>query len=81
MCCGGTAGTATSLGRAYFSVHSRAVLSCTFRLRVYCVAMEGTSGSFGLGSVRREDKESMTLNRDKAGDQLFLRMSIHILPC
>lgn len=35
----------------------------------------------GLGSVKSEDKDSMTLNNDNAGDQLCLRMSIQILPC
>jgi hypothetical protein len=35
----------------------------------------------GLGSVRREERESMTLNRERAGDQLLLRMSMQMLPC
>ena len=34
----------------------------------------------GFGSVRREERESMTLNKDSAGDQLFFRISIQILP-
>lgn len=34
----------------------------------------------GLGSVKREDIESITLNKDKAGDQLVLRISIQMLP-
>lgn len=35
----------------------------------------------GFGSVNNEDRESMTLNNDNAGDQLFFRMSIQIPPC
>lgn len=35
----------------------------------------------GLGSVRREDRESITLNNDSAGDQLLLRMSMQMFPC
>lgn len=34
----------------------------------------------GLGSVRSDDRESMTLKRDNAGDQFCLRMSIHMFP-
>lgn len=41
---GGVTGGGTGvLGRAYFSAHSRAVLSCNLRLRRYCVAIEGTA--------------------------------------
>lgn len=67
-------------GLAYRRVHSRAVLSCFVRLRRYSVAIEGTRGSFGFGSVRREESERITLNKDNAGDQLCLRMSIQIPP-
>lgn len=31
------------LGRAYSVVHSRAVLSCCLRLRLYCCATDGTT--------------------------------------
>jgi hypothetical protein len=34
----------------------------------------------GLGSVRRELSESTTLKIDRAGDQLFFRMSIQTFP-
>lgn len=77
----GALAAARACGVAYIPVHSRAFASCCLRLRVYCVAIAGTSGSLGLGSVRSEDRESMTLNIERAGDQLFLRMSMHMLPC
>lgn len=67
-------------GQAYSRVHSRAVLLCCSRLRVYSLAIEGTSGSLGLGSVSKEDRERTTLNIDRAGDQLCFRMSMHTLP-
>lgn len=41
---GVTGGGIGVFGRAYFSVHSRAVLSCSLRLRKYCVAIDGTAG-------------------------------------
>lgn len=34
----------------------------------------------GLGSVRSDERESMTLKSDNAGDQFCLRMSIHMFP-
>ena len=34
----------------------------------------------GLGSVSREERERMTLKRERAGDQLCLRISIQMLP-
>jgi hypothetical protein len=34
----------------------------------------------GLGSVRREERERMTLNIDRAGDQFCLRISMHTDP-
>lgn len=34
----------------------------------------------GLGSVRSDDSERMTLKRDSAGDQLCLRMSMQMFP-
>lgn len=34
----------------------------------------------GLGSVSRDERERITLNRDNAGDQLCLRMSIQMFP-
>lgn len=35
----------------------------------------------GLGSVNSDERESMTLKSERAGDQLCLRISMHILPC
>ena len=49
-------------------------------LKAMADGMGSPSGSFGLGSVRREDRESITLNRDRAGDQLYLRISMQMLP-
>jgi len=66
--------------RAYSSVHLRAVRSWCTRFLTYSVAIEGTRGSCGLGSVRRDERESMTLKRDNAGDQFCFRISIHMLP-
>ena len=37
--------------------------------------------SLGFGSVRSEDKDSITLNRDKAGDQFCFKMSMQMFPC
>lgn len=34
----------------------------------------------GLGSVNNEDIESITLNKDSAGDQLVFKISIQMLP-
>jgi len=67
-------------GLAYSSVHCRAFWSWIERLRRNSVAMDGTNGSEGLGSVRRELSESTTLKMDSAGDQLFLRMSMQTFP-
>lgn len=63
-----------SFGVAYFFTQSRAVASCFCLLRLYSCAMFGTSGSEGFGSVKREERERMTLYRESAGDQLFLRI-------
>lgn len=67
-------------GRAYNSVQRFAVRSCCCRFRVYSVAIEGTRGSWGFGSVSSDDSESMTLKRESAGDQFCLRMSMQIPP-
>merc|ERR1719229_47245 len=65
---------------AYFRVHSEAVLSCCFRFFLYSVAISGTRGSSGLGSVSREQIDKSTLEIVKAGLQLSFRMSKHIPP-
>ena len=36
--------------------------------------------ALGFGSVSNEDKERITLKRERAGDQLCLRMSMQMLP-
>jgi hypothetical protein len=36
--------------------------------------------SLGFGSVRREERLSITLKRERAGDQLCLRRSTHTCP-
>jgi hypothetical protein len=36
------------------------------------VATFGSKGSFSFGSVSSEERESMTLRSERAGDQLFL---------
>jgi hypothetical protein len=73
-------GDGGGVGLAYNSVHWRAVWSCVGRFRRKSVAIVGTSGSEGLGSVRRELSESTTLKIDSAGDQLFFKISIQTLP-
>lgn len=35
--------------------------------------MGGTKGSAGFGSVKREDRESMTLYNERAGDHAVFR--------
>lgn len=61
-------------------VHCRATRSCSWRFCKYNVAMLPTSGSPGLQSVRREHIERSTLEMVRAGDQLSLRISKHMLP-
>ena len=52
---GGELGTTMGLGgRAYICVHWRAVVSCSWRLRVYWVAMEGTVCPWKLGTWRED---------------------------
>ena len=50
------------------------------RVNDWCIKVWVWGHSLGLGSVKREDIESITLNKDKAGDQLVLRISMQILP-
>jgi hypothetical protein len=42
----GTCGSGGNFGRAYSSVHCRAVESCVLRLRVYWDAIEGTAAEW-----------------------------------
>jgi len=53
---------------AYFCVHSRAVVSCLSLSRMYICAISGTKGSFGLGSVSRDEILRRTLLIVSAGD-------------
>jgi len=73
--CGGEAP-----GRAYSSVQCLALLSCCFLFLTYSVAIEGTSGSCGFGSVSMDERDKMTLNIDRAGDHWFLRISMQTEP-
>lgn len=36
--------------------------------------------ALGLGSVRRDESDSMTLNRESAGDQFCFSMSMQMFP-
>ena len=65
---------------AYLCVHSRAVLSCYSLLLLYKLAISGTRGSSGLGSVSRELIERSTLEMVRAGDHWSLRMSRQMEP-
>jgi hypothetical protein len=47
--------------KTYNLVQSFATWSCFFLLLLYSEAICGTSGSAGFGSVRREDRERITL--------------------
>ena len=57
----------------YNFTHSLAVSSCFFLFLLYSCAIWGTRGSAGLGSVRRDERDRMTLYIDNAGDQAVLR--------
>ena len=65
---------------AYLEVHSLAVLSCLALSVFRSWAMSGTSGSSGLGSVRREQILSNTLLMVRAGLHWSLRMSRQMPP-
>lgn len=58
---------------AYFLVHSAACLSCALRSFFNNIAMSGTNGSSGLGSVRREQIDKRTLEIVKAGDLIQMQ--------
>lgn len=51
------------------------------RLLLYSLAIDGTSGSSGLGSVSREQMERSILVTVRAGDQAVFRISRHMPPC
>ena len=41
---------------------------------------QGKTDALGFGSVSKEDNDRTTLKRERAGDQLCLRMSMQMLP-
>jgi len=65
---------------AYFLVHSNAFASCCLRLVLYSLAISGTSGSSGLGSLKSEQMDKRTLLIVSAGDQLSFSMSKQMPP-
>jgi len=65
---------------AYFLVHSAACLSCCFLSFLNNIAISGTRGSSGLGSVNKEQIDNNTLLIVKAGDQLSFNISKQIPP-
>ena len=65
---------------AYRLVHSRAILSCSWRFCRYWVAILPTSGSAGLQSVSSEQMLSRTFEIVSAGLQLSLRISKQMTP-
>ena len=65
---------------AYFLVHSLDILSYFSLFVLYRVAISGTRGSSGFGSVNREHIDNNTLLIVRAGLQLFFKISKHIPP-
>jgi len=65
---GGDADGGETPGRAYSSVQCLALLSCCFLFLTYSVAIDGTRGSWGLGSVSNDERDKITLNIERAGD-------------
>jgi hypothetical protein len=55
--------------RTHFWVQSLAVLSCSLRSDRYRLAICGTRGSRGFGSVSSDESDRITLYNDRAGDQ------------
>ena len=53
---------------AYFRVHSPAVFSYCFLFVLYNLAISGTKGSSGFGSVSKEQTDNNTLDIVNAGD-------------
>lgn len=49
------------------------------KMEIYPVQV-GRADARGLGSVRSDERDSMTLKSDRAGDQFCLRISIHMPP-
>jgi small-conductance mechanosensitive channel len=68
------------LYEAYLLVHSLADLTYLSRSVLYILAISGTSGSSGLGSVSSEQIESKTFAMVSAGDHCDRRISRQIEP-
>ena len=65
---------------AILRVHAFAfALNCSLLL-LYNLAISGTKGSSGFGSVRREEIDNNTLEIVNAGDQLSFKISKQIAP-
>uniref|UniRef100_A0A0B7B385 Uncharacterized protein n=1 Tax=Arion vulgaris TaxID=1028688 RepID=A0A0B7B385_9EUPU len=65
---------------AYFFVHSCANLLYSERFVLNVLAISGTNGSSGFGSVSSEQMERSTFDMVRAGDHWLLRISKHMLP-
>ena len=65
---------------AYFFVNSAALASNFALSLMYSLAMSGTRGSSGLGSVRRDDMERRTLDIVNAGLHWSFKISRQIPP-
>lgn len=65
---------------AYLETHSAATLSCLTWSDLRRLAISGSSGSSGLGSVSSEQMLSSTLLIVSAGDHCVFRMSRQMLP-
>jgi len=65
---------------AYCKVQARALAAYSSGDFLYKSAISGMSGSFGFGSVRREQILRRTLLMVNAGDQFVFRISRHIMP-
>lgn len=65
---------------AYLRVHSLASSLYFMRSVLYILAISGTRGSSGLGSVRSEQIDNNTFEIVRAGDHCDLKMSKQMLP-
>ena len=65
---------------AYFLVHSLACCSYFGLSFIYIVAIYGTNGSSGLGSVNKDEIERSTFEIVRAGDHVSFKMSRQIDP-
>lgn len=65
---------------AYLAVQSRAVASKACLFVLYWLAISGTRGSSGLGSVKRDEIDNKTLEMVSAGLHWSFKMSKQIAP-